>query len=167
MTRLADLDTMLLSTASQRDGNSLLPAPQSARATGARLQKAIARLLDSGLAEERGTSDAAAMYRSDGDQSYGAFITCAGLAAIGVRDAPADDPVLPAAEPASPAPTKASQVLALLRRAEGATLAELVAATGWLPHTTRAALTGLRKKGHVLAKSKRGEATCYRIEVAA
>ena len=163
MTRLADLDTMLLSTASQRDGNSLLPPPGTARATGARLQKAIARLLDRGLAEERSTSDAAAMYRSDGNQSYGAFLTCAGLAAIGVGDAPADEPVLPA----SPAPTKASQVLALLRRAEGATLAELVAATGWLPHTTRAALTGLRKKGHVLAKSKRGEATCYRIAVAA
>ena len=63
MTRLADLDTMLLSTASQRDGNSLLPPPGTARATGARLQKAIARLLDRGLAEERSTSDAAAMYR--------------------------------------------------------------------------------------------------------
>ena len=98
MTKLSDLDTMLLSTASQRDGNSLLPPPGTARATGARLQKAIARLLDRGLAEERSTSDAAAMYRSDGDQCYGAFITCAGLAAIGVGDAPADEPVLPAAD---------------------------------------------------------------------
>jgi hypothetical protein len=39
----------------------------------------------------------------------------------------------------------------------------MVEATGWLPHTTRAALTGLRKKGHVLEKSKRDDATCYRI----
>lgn len=30
----------------------------------------------------------------------------------------------------------------------GASLDELAGATGWLPHTTRAALTGLRKKGH-------------------
>ena len=50
---------------------------------------------------------------------------------------------------------------------EGATLADLIEATGWLPHTTRAALTGLRKKGHVLAKDKRGDATCYRIAGAA
>jgi hypothetical protein len=57
---------------------------------------------------------------------------------------------------------KIDVVLALLRREEGATLAELVATTGWLPHTTRAALTGLRKKGHVIDKSKRGELTCYR-----
>lgn len=52
----------------------------------------------------------------------------------------------------------------MVKRGEGATLAELVEATGWLPHTTRAALTGLRKKGHTIAKTKRGEATCYRIE---
>jgi hypothetical protein len=59
--------------------------------------------------------------------------------------------------------SKAGVVLGLLRRAEGATLAELVGATGWLAHTTRAALTGLRKKGYVVEKTKRGEATCSRI----
>ncbi len=31
---------------------------------------------------------------------------------------------------------------------EGATLDELIGATGWLPHTARAALTGLRKRGY-------------------
>ena len=49
----------------------------------------------------------------------------------------------------------------------GATLAELVEATGWLPHTTRAALTGFRKKGHVIERSKRSDVTCYRIAAAA
>ena len=43
--------------------------------------------------------------------------------------------------------SKASLVLGMLQRAEGATLAQLVAETSWLPHTTRAALTGLKKKG--------------------
>jgi hypothetical protein len=57
-------------------------------------------------------------------------------------------------------------VLALLRRKNGATLAELVAATDWQPHTTRAALTGLRKRGHVIEKSQRGGATIYRISAA-
>ena len=75
----------------------------------------------------------------------------------------------PAAKPAPTArgPSKIEQVVALLSRTEGATLAELIAATGWLPHTTRAALTGLRKKGHSIAKTSRDGATCYRIEVAA
>ncbi len=63
-------------------------------------------------------------------------------------------------------PTKAGQVLALLQRPEGATLAELVEATGWLPHTVRAALTGLRKKGHEVVRSKRGETTCYTVTAA-
>ena len=70
----------------------------------------------------------------------------------------------------SPAPAtrnKTATVIALLEREEGATLAELIAATGWLPHTTRAALTGLRKKGHVIERSKRGEDTCYRIALSA
>ena len=66
----------------------------------------------------------------------------------------------------APSPAKASKtelVLALLRREEGATLAELTRATGWLPHSTRAALTGLRKKGHAIERSKRGDVTCYTL----
>lgn len=63
--------------------------------------------------------------------------------------------------------TKIDTVIALLRRDEGATLAELMDATGWQPHSTRAALTGLRKKGHVIEKTKRDEVTCYRITGAA
>ena len=58
--------------------------------------------------------------------------------------------------PAAPrANSKIAQVVILLERTEGATLAELVEATGWQPHTTRAALTGLRKKGKNLVKDKR------------
>ena len=64
----------------------------------------------------------------------------------------------------TPAPTsKIASVTALLEREQGATLAEMVEATGWLPHTTRAALTGLKKKGHTLIKDKRDDVTCYRI----
>ena len=55
--------------------------------------------------------------------------------------------------------TKRARVIALLERDTGATLKELIGATGWLPHTTRAALTGLRHKGFVLAKSKRPDGT--------
>lgn len=52
----------------------------------------------------------------------------------------------------------------LLGRDEGATLAELIDATGWLPHTTRAALSRLRSGGDTLAKSKRDDGvTCYRL----
>ena len=53
-----------------------------------------------------------------------------------------------------PKPNKTAKVLALLKRDEGATLDELVNATGWLPHTTRAALTGIKKKGHKVERTK-------------
>ena len=42
----------------------------------------------------------------------------------------------------------------MLSRPEGATLEAIVKATGWLPHTTYAALTGLRKRGYVLERSR-------------
>ena len=40
----------------------------------------------------------------------------------------------------------------MLSRERGATLDALTEATGWLPHTTRAALTRLRKKGYVIER---------------
>ena len=63
--------------------------------------------------------------------------------------------------------TKIDKVVALLKRKQGATLDEMVRATGWLPHTTRAAMTGLKKKGHMIERDKRGEVSCYRIKKSA
>src|SRR5215207_9920596 len=63
--------------------------------------------------------------------------------------------------------TKQGRVVTLLGRDSGASLSELIAATGWLPHTTRAALTGLRHKGFVLDRGKRADGTTvYRISSA-
>jgi hypothetical protein len=67
-----------------------------------------------------------------------------------------------ATEPSVPAP-KIAQVIELLGRTEGASLEEMVAATGWLPHTTRAALTGLRKKRYEIARTSVEGITRYTI----
>ena len=72
-------------------------------------------------------------------------------------------------EATSPAATeprinKSDLVIGLLRRTGGATIDEMVAATDWLPHTTRAALTGLKKKGHQVASEKANDVRRYRIE---
>ncbi|MFD1104046.1 DUF3489 domain-containing protein [Sphingobium olei] len=69
----------------------------------------------------------------------------------------------PKPAPRDKAQTKAALVLAMLEREGGATLDELTSATSWLPHTTRAALTGLRKKGHDIDRRKRGDVTCYHL----
>ena len=63
----------------------------------------------------------------------------------------------------SASPSKIGGVVALLQRPAGATLVELVQITGWLPHTTRAALTGLRKKGHIIEKHRHEGVTAYSI----
>lgn len=59
--------------------------------------------------------------------------------------------------------TKSAIILALLKREQGSTLAELIEATAWQPHTARAMLSGLRKKGHTIVRGKRGDLTCYHL----
>ncbi|HEX7821286.1 MAG TPA: DUF3489 domain-containing protein [Sphingobium sp.] len=67
--------------------------------------------------------------------------------------------------PVRSGPTKSAIVQKLLSRNKGATLAEMMVATHWQPHSTRAFLTGLRKKGVELLKEARaGGETCWRID---
>lgn len=57
--------------------------------------------------------------------------------------------------------TKAGLVLGMLTRDTGVSLEELCQATSWQTHTSRAFLTGLRKKGRVLDRSKRDDGTTF------
>ena len=172
--KLSDIHLILLSTAAERDNGALLPVAASIADKQEQVSKALAQLLKHRLVEEvaAGLNDPA--WREAGDDRFGLTITAAGRAAIGVEDEggdkgapPSSERNVPATPPSARPASKSASVVALLQREHGATLAELVEATGWLPHTTRAALTGLRKKGHAIAKSKRGELTCYRITAAA
>lgn len=52
---------------------------------------------------------------------------------------------------------KSAIVEQLLTRAEGASIEELTAATAWQAHSCRAFLTGLRKKGWAIARTKRDD----------
>ncbi len=64
-------------------------------------------------------------------------------------------------------PTKIETIIKLLHRPNGASLPQLQKATDWQPHSLRAALTGLRKKGHNVERSKDAKGvTRYRIEAA-
>ncbi|MDB5701465.1 MAG: hypothetical protein JWL66_1664 [Sphingomonadales bacterium] len=65
--------------------------------------------------------------------------------------------------PAAPVQaTKVATLIALLTRAEGATLDQMVAATGWQPHTTRAALTRLKARGYAVSSVKVDGIRTYR-----
>ena len=73
----------------------------------------------------------------------------------GAGSPPADaSPSQSLPEPVAKPESKAARIVALMMRKEGATLDEMVTETGWLPHTTRAAMTGLKRKGHTITSIK-------------
>lgn len=167
MANLTDLQLILLSTASQRGDGSLLPLPGSIGERSPAIDKAVKSLVRRGLAAEYDGADASRTWRQVGDRRIGIVLTGPGQIALGIEsdERPNEGTPSPKAQKAAPRKeSKAAQVLAMLERQQGATLAELVATTGWLAHTTRAALTGLRKKGHAIDRRKRGETTCYHLE---
>ncbi len=77
-------------------------------------------------------------------------------------------PTAAKAKPRKPPPavrqgTKQALLIDLLKRKRGATIAEARDATGWQSHSLRAAITGLRKQGFLIERSKNGGVSHYRI----
>ena len=61
-------------------------------------------------------------------------------------------------------PTKLDTILERLRHKKGASLEALEKVTGWQPHSVRAALTRLRKKGNIIDRDKNAKGiTVYKI----
>ena len=172
MTKLSDTQLVILSATAQREDRNVLPLPGSLR--GGAAAKVVGALLSRGLiaettTESRTKADAALnrIWRNDeGGNAILLHITDAGLAAIGVepdrgdnaptgadetpnaeapQDAPADaDPAPKARTPR--AGTKQAKLIEMLRADGGATIDEIVAETGWQPHTVRGAFAGALKK---------------------
>ena len=62
------------------------------------------------------------------------------------------------------ASTKRAVLIGMLERPDGASVAELGQRLGWLPHTVRAAVTGLRHAGREVTRSKDAEGrSVYRL----
>jgi len=59
---------------------------------------------------------------------------------------------------------KSSTVTRMLSRVTGATIAEIVRATGWKEHSSRAFLTGVRKTRTLLKEERSDGKTAYRLE---
>jgi uncharacterized protein DUF3489 len=179
--KLTDAQLVMVAAAAQRK-DRCLSAPATIK--GAALSKVSGKLVKLGLAREIGAKPGAAIWRrDDAGQGYALKLTVAGLQTIAVDEGPQDAiesseaPQPQAKNRAGPdqeghpgrvaAPrdgTKLAQVIELLRRADGATIVDLTQATGWLPHTMRAALTGLRKRGYAVIRERIGARdSVYRI----
>jgi Protein of unknown function (DUF3489) len=185
--KLTDTQLVLLSATAQRE-DLCLTAPEKLK--GAILTKIGEKLVNLGLVRQvRAKAGVPIWRRDDAGQSYAVKLTAAGLKAIAVDDG-SEEPIAPGEAPqpqARPsrdatrpsgsdivgeraktltprAGSKLGRVIDLLQRSEGATILNLIEATGWLPHTTRAALTGLRKRGYAIARERidKGD-SIYRI----
>lgn len=166
--KLDDLHLVLLSTAAGRKDGSLIPPAKSIKSDRAELEKAVSDLLSHGLIVETPGAGLGHTWRQGEVGRVGLRITDFGLALIDagcsaeaavVDSAPAEEKKTSGARSGS----KQALVVELIGRADGATLDELVAATGWLPHTTRAAITGLRKRGHAVTNERRDGMSRYKL----
>jgi hypothetical protein len=169
-TKLTDTQLLMLSAAAQREDRILAMPP---KLKGGAAQKVAAKLIAVGLVKEIKAKTGAPAWRRDAEteQSYALKLTAAGLKAsaidngvaastTAVETTPKEGAEVADTTPAALAPregTKISRVVGLLQRDNGATLDEVIAATGWLPHTSRAALTGLRKRGYAIEKHRSTE----------
>ena len=156
MPKLTDTQTIILSTAAQRADNLAMPLPKGLH--GAAAKKVITMMIGRGWLEEVDANlrKGEPLWRETGDGHGTTLVaTDAGLLAIGVE--PVVDKTVAAvrthaAQPPTPklptprAGTKQAQVITLLQRPEGATIAEIVAATGWQAHSARGMISGALKK---------------------
>ena len=177
-TKLGDSQLVILSAAAQRADGSLVPFPQSLTVKGAALDKVVETLCKRKLVEERKVIQGAPEWRRDEERCpLGLFITNAGFLALGVDNsyktrlahAAASMPrqrktgtaktrgkarkvslASPKRRPAA-AQSKQDLVIQMLRRRSGVTIEEIIAQTGWQPHSVRGFFSGLVKKKLKLA----------------
>jgi hypothetical protein len=176
MAKLTDTQLMVLSKASQReDGAAVVPD----RMNKAAAAKVAASLVSKKLMREIRAKPGVPVWRhADDGRALSLVLLRAGRDAVGVDEAPdqsvlksaadAQSPeTIPQDQPVSPAPRsggKQTRIVSILSSSSGATLNELMAATGWLAHTTRAALSRLRQRGYMLERMKQPDhPTSWRI----
>ena len=193
--KLTDIQRAILSAAAARDDGALLPPPPSLSLTKGATTRVLKGLVRKGLAAEISASPDDVVWRLDeGGERLTLVITDQGLAALGIEHRPdgARQVDQKDTKPASTAPeravhkkrskqaekaaqrpdahpkpaTRISVVIKLLRRDEGATVTDIMAATGWQAHSVRGVLSGtVRKKlGYsVASQAVEGRGRVYRI----
>ena len=191
MAKLTDTQLIVLSAAAARDDGVAVVAAKMNRAAAS---KVGASLVTRKLMREVRSKPGMPVWRQGEDgRPISLIITRAGRDAIGVEEdaraeaqSPSNEPLRETEAPAdekrsrdassekesiddgaaSPrAGTKQALVVEMLCAKKGVTLNALVEATGWLPHTTRAAMTGLRKRGFAIERTRHEKlGSLYQLE---
>ena len=158
----------MLSVAAQRKDRCLEPLPPM---NGSTIRAFGARLIQASFARELKARDGQPVWRHDkeSDQGYALKLTALGMKVAAEKaNSPEQGPSPRAAGlPEHPRPTsKLAQLIRLLSHEGGITIEDISKSMGWLPHTTRATLTGLRKRGmSIVRETPDGSRnSIYRIE---
>jgi len=179
MTKLTETQTIILNAGAQRPENIALPLPKGL--AGAAAKMVVTKMIERGWLQEVDANlrRNEPLWRETGD-GHGTtlVVTDAGLLAIGIEPVVVKTVVAMrehAAKAAAPKPptqragTKQAMLIALLQRPEGASIAEIVAATGWMGHSARGAISGVLKKKLALPVTSGkvdGRGTVYKLETA-
>ncbi|MBZ0127541.1 MAG: DUF3489 domain-containing protein [Rhodobacteraceae bacterium] len=170
MTKLSDTQTIILSCAAQNEDHIAMPLPDSLRAGAA--AKVVGAMLKKGFLEEVDANmrKGEPVWRETGDGHETTLVaTDAGLAAIGIEVERAETKLTDEAAPKTRTPregTKQATLIAMLRAPDGATIEEIMAATGWQSHTVRGAMAGALKKKlglEVTSEKIDGRGRVYRL----
>jgi hypothetical protein len=153
MNKLSDAQRVILSAAAQRADRLALPLPKSLK--GGAAQKVVNALVEKGLLKEvqanHKLNDPVWRESHDG-HGLTLIITDTGFVAIGIEvehqktKTQKSEPKTTPTERKIREGTKQALVIEMLRRPDGATIAEIVEATSWASHTTRGFLAGAIKK---------------------
>ena len=149
MTRiqLSDAQAVILSTACARGDGTVFPVTTGLK--GGAVGNVCKSLLKRGLVEEVAATDLDSVWRHDEERGPITLrATPLAYTVLGISDDPESPPIAePAPEPVRRrSGTKQEALIAMLRAEGGATIDEIVAALGWLPHTARGAMSGALKK---------------------
>lgn len=167
---LSVIQTAIIARAAQRPDRAVFPLVLDARLVGGARTKVLTALLTRELVEEVATDLVETAWRKSEPGHYVTLrLTDAGMIAAGVTAAPpaAESDATAAtavlASPPKPPSGKLGLVLAALGTDNGASIDTLTSLTGWLPHTTRAALTRLRQRGFPITRHVEDGRTSYRL----
>ncbi|MBL4766534.1 MAG: DUF3489 domain-containing protein [Rhodobacteraceae bacterium] len=177
MVDLTDAQRRILTAGAQRDSSLAIPLPKGLH--GAVAKKVVGMLVERGLLEEVDANirKNEPLWRETGD-GHGTtlVVTKAGLAAIGVESVvvktmarvrkAAKTPKTPPATKTPRTGTKQAKLIAMLEAQGGASIAEIIAATGWQTHTIRGAISGVLKKKlglSVISEKVEGRGRVYNI----
>jgi Protein of unknown function (DUF3489) len=160
---LTEIDLVILRTGATRRDRNALPWPNALKSDAkARTAAAIALLKRGLLAEVPSAKKSAAWRISPNGSPLMLIITQAGVAALG----PTTSDQSPAVA-AKRANTKRETIVALLQSKGGASLKDMMAATGWQAHSIRGFLSGTvaKRLGHAVRSVKNdGEDRRYHLE---